>query len=144
LKVRTFSMKDYVQVRALWEASGLEIRPGDSKEEVRKKVRRDPELFLVAEERGKIVGTAMGGWDGRRGWIYHLGVLPGSQRKGVATAVVRELERRMKRKGVPKVNAVVFNWNERSKRFFEKMGYAADTVSTKYGKSLVKQDPGCV
>lgn len=141
MMVRTFRMKDYDQVRALWEAARLEMRPGDSREEVKQKIKRDPELFLVAEERGKVVGTAMGAWDGRRGSIYHLAVLPRSQRNGVATAVITELERRMREKGVFRVNATVYDWNRPSKRFFEQMGYKADRVSVRYGKPLGKEDP---
>jgi ribosomal protein S18 acetylase RimI-like enzyme len=139
LRVRAFRLDDYEQVRALWVATGLEIRPGDSKEEIRSKLERDPELFLVAEEGGKTVGTAMGTWDGRRGWIYHLGVLPGWQRKGVATALVREVEARMRAKGVLKVNAIVYEDNERSSRFFVKAGYAVERRSVIHGKFLAQK-----
>lgn len=67
LRVRTFRIEDYQEVRALWVASGLEIRPGDGLMEIQLKLRRDPELFLVAETEGKIVGSVIGAWDGRRG-----------------------------------------------------------------------------
>lgn len=77
----------------------------------------------------------MGAWDGRRGWIYHLGVSPGFQRKGVASALVKEVEARMTKKGVLKVNAVVFRTNERSLRFF-KSGYVRDDSSILHGKLL--------
>ncbi len=136
MRVRQFSMEDYRAVRALWVESGLEIRPGDSEAEVERKVSRDAELFLVAEEKGRIVGTVMGAWDGRRGWIYHLGVLPAFQRKGVASALVKEVEERMTRKGVLKVNAVVFKTNDRSLRFFRKAGYDLDDRSLLHGKLL--------
>ena len=65
----------------------------------------------------------MGAWDGRRGWIYHLGVRPRHQRRSVGTRLIREVETRMKRKGVLKVNALIFPWNESSIRFFSKIGY---------------------
>ena len=136
MKIREFSMRDYARVRRVWEESGLEIRPGDSREEVRRKVSRDRDLFLVAEEGGTIVGTAMGAWDGRRGWIYHLGVLPGHQRKGIAARLVGEIERRMRAKGVPKVNAIVYDDNAASLSLFRKMGYAADRRSVLHGKLL--------
>ena len=136
MRVRQFSMDDYAEVRALWVESGLEIRPGDSEDQIRSKLKRDPDLFLVAEDRGKIVGTAMGTWDGRRGWIYHLGVLPGSQRKGVASALVAEVEARMKTKGVLKVNAIVYKTNTKSLNFFRKSGYASDERALILGKTL--------
>lgn len=135
-KIRSFKIDDYKSVRGLWERSGLEIRPGDGKAEVRTKTTRDPELFLVAEEDDRIVGTVMGAWDGRRGWLYHLGVLPEYQRTGLATALVAEAEKRMKAKGVIKVNAHVIKTNAHSRAFFEKAGYTADKSLVFYGKYL--------
>jgi len=130
-------MKDYNEVVSVWKESGLRKSPGDSRDEIRIKIRRDPELFLVAEDNdGKIIGTLLGGWDGRRGWIHHLGVIPFHQRSGVATKLVEEVERRMKRKGVVKVNAMVYESNGRSLKFFEKMGYEIDRTLLKHGKEL--------
>ncbi len=121
----------------MWKQSGLRKTLGDDRDDIRMKIRRDPELFLVAEDSdGKIIGTLLGGWDGRRGWIHHLGVIPSHQRSGVATKLVKEVERRMKRKGVVKVNALVYASNDRSLKFFEKMGYEMDRTLLKHGKEL--------
>jgi len=124
LKIRTFDITDYPKVAEVWSEAGLEFRPGDREDEIRVKIQRDPELFLVAEERGRIVGSVMGAWDGRRGWIYHLGVRPSNQRRRVATKLIEEVESRMKKKGVLKVNALIFPWNDTSMGFFSKIGYA--------------------
>jgi ribosomal protein S18 acetylase RimI-like enzyme len=134
LRIRNFRIGDYREVRALWVAAGLEVRPGDGRKQIQLKLTRDPDLFLVADAGGKIVGTVMGAWDGRRGWIYHLGVLPEFQRKGVATRLVREVERRMKAKGVVKVNASIYKWNKRSIAFFNANGYETDVMTVHVGK----------
>ena len=123
MKVRTFAIEDYPVVRKLWEEAGLEIRPGDEPEGIARKLTRDSEFFLVAEEEGEVVGTVMGAWDGRRGWIYHLGVRADSRRRGVATKLIRELEARMKKAGVVKVNALIYPGNVVSESFFTKAGY---------------------
>lgn len=136
LRVRTFRVGDYQEVKALWKESGLEIRPGDSREEIRLKLKRDPHLFLVAETGSRIVASVIGAWDGRRGWIYHLGVLPSYQRKGIASKLVREVERRMKERGVVKVNASVYRWNRRSIAFFRKSGYEPNLETIQFGKFL--------
>lgn len=133
-------MRDYEEVRGIWEASGLEIRPGDGREEVRRKLGWDRELFLVAEERGRLVGTVMGAWDGRRGWIYHIGVLPDRQRRGIGRSLLTELERRMRAKGVVKVNAIVYEDNERSLGLFGSLGYARDRRAVFHGKILSVED----
>ena len=130
-------MKDYDEVVSVWMQSGLRKTLGDTRDQIWMKIRRGPELFLVAEDNdGKIIGTLLGGWDGRRGWIHHLGVIPSHQRSGVATKLVKEVERRMKRKGVVKVNALVYESNGRSLKFFEKMGYEIDRTLLKHGKEL--------
>ncbi len=134
LKVRTFRMDDYPRVRAVWKGSGLEIRPGDSRKEIGLKVKRDPEFFLVGEVDGRIVASVIGAWDGRRAYIYHLGVLPAFQRLGVASQLVREVERRMKAKGVVKVNASIYRWNMKSLAFFRANGYETDTNTVHVGK----------
>jgi ribosomal protein S18 acetylase RimI-like enzyme len=128
LKVRTFEKGDYQKVRTLWIDSGLEIRPGDDPEGIARKMKRDRELFLVAEEDGEIIGSVMGAWDGRRGWIYHLGVRPNRHRMGVATHLIKELEARMKKAGIPKVNALIYPWNAVSVEFFTSAGYAVEDM----------------
>ena len=140
MKVREFAMKDYPEVRRIWEESGLEIRPGDGRDEIRFKLRRDRELFLVAEERGCLVGTVMGAWDGRRGWIYHIGVLPGSQRRGIGRTLLEEVEKRMRAKGVYKVNAIIYDDNLPSLGLFESLGYARDAKAVFHGKILTRED----
>ncbi len=129
-------MEDYPQVRKVWEQSGLAIRPGDRPGEVKAKLRRDPGLFLVAVDEGMIVGAVIGAWDGRRGWLYHLGVLPKNQREGVASMLVAEVLNRMRKKGVSKVNAVVYRSNARSLAFFGKMGFIPDPESVLHGLVL--------
>ena len=136
MKIRKFSMRDYEEVRRVWEESGLEIRAGDSRDEVRRKVSRDRDLFLVAEEGGRIVGTAMGAWDGRRGWIYHLGVLPEHQRRGIGRMLVGEIEKKMIAKGVPKVNAIIFSDNAASLALFRSLGFILERRSVLHGKML--------
>ncbi len=136
MRIRKFRLKDYDSVLNLWKESGLLFRPGDRIEEIAQKIKRDPELFLIGEEKGSIVATVLGAWDGRRGWIYHLAVGPGLQGKGLGTKLIGELEKRMKRKGVLKVNAIVYHDNLKSIGFFKKLGYQLDDRSLIFGKHL--------
>ncbi len=136
MKTREFSMKDFVAVSQLWRRSGLEIRPGDSKEELRRKLERDSDLFLVAEEDSKIVGSIIGAWDGRRGWIYHLAVDPRFRRRHFAKKMLLEIERRMREKGVPRVHTMVFVWNAPSLNLFEGIGYERQSDLVLMGKTL--------
>ena len=74
---REFVLSDYDAVSALWNTvEGIEICEGDSREEIAAYLKRNAGLSRVAELEGKIVGAALCGHDGRRGWIYHLAVAP--------------------------------------------------------------------
>ena len=136
LRIREFSIEDYSEVVKLWRESGLIIRPGDELEGIRLKLERDPDLFLIAEETGAIMGVVMGAWDGRRGWINHLAVTPSQQRRGIGTALIRELENRLARKGTKKVNAQINQWNQKSIEFFKALGYEVHTDLIMIGKML--------
>ncbi|TMI16828.1 GNAT family acetyltransferase [Candidatus Bathyarchaeota archaeon] len=138
MKIREFRIEDYPMVRDLWQTAGLILRPGDELEDVKLKLQRDADLFLVAEQDDEILGSVIGGWDGRRGWIYHLAVRPEHQRKGIGIGLVREVERRLVAKGAKKVNAQVYKWNERSSEFFKAIGYDAQPDLIMIGKQLRK------
>ena len=121
IRIREFTLDDYEAARRLWDvAEGLGPVP---RYEVELKLRRDPELFLVAEEAGDLVGVVMGSFDGRRAWIFRLAVDPGRRREGIGRGLVAELEHRFVALGAPKVNLLVFTGNPGGRRFWEALGY---------------------
>jgi len=140
MNIREFLLSDYNDVVALWEASGLILRPGDELEGIKLKLQRDPDLFLVAEDQGNVVGVVMGAWDGRRGWINHLAVKPNRLRQGTGRALIRELERRLVDKGAKKVNAQVYRSNKKSLEFFKSLGYEVHSDLIMIGKQLKNRE----
>jgi ribosomal protein S18 acetylase RimI-like enzyme len=136
LHIREFQVADYEDVLGLWKAAGLILRPGDELDGIMTKLGRDPDLFLVAEDGGEIVGVVMGAWDGRRGWINHLAVKPNHQRKGIGHALIGELEKRLFRKGAKKVNAQIYRSNTNSFNFFKSCGYEVHSDLVMIGKQL--------
>lgn len=136
--LREFAMADYDAVHALWcdAGGGVSLRPSDERDEVAKKLARDPDLFLVAEEEGRIIGVVMGAWDGRRGWLHHLVVAHGARGRGIAAALVTEVERRLQAKGCLKVNLLVHAGNEAARRLYRRLGYDDMTGIVAMGKEL--------
>ena len=134
--VREFKIGDYDAVVELWKDAKLITRPGDDRSGIELKVQRDPDLFLVATDDEDVIGVVMGAWDGRRGWINHLAVRPGKQRKGIGKLLIGELEKRLKRKGAKKVNAQIYQWNTESIEFFKAVGYEVHADLIMIGKIL--------
>lgn len=118
---------DYERVIGLWQTieTGMHIGPSDAPEEIKKKIERDPDLFLVAEQDGRIVATIIGAFDGRRGMIYHLAVHNAFRRQGIGQALLAEVEKRLKEKGCIKCLLMIFEDNETAKKFYEESGWKA-------------------
>lgn len=136
--IRTFRFpEDVAAARWLWEnsAPGVHLGRSDEPEEIARKLQRDPELFLVAESDGKLIGTVIGGYDGRRGLIYHLTVHPDYRGRGVGSALMDEVERRLAKLGCLKSYLLVMPGAEEVHAFYQKRGWSRMDV-TIFGKEL--------
>jgi ribosomal protein S18 acetylase RimI-like enzyme len=138
LILREFQLStDYSRVITLWQNAGpgIHIRRSDEKEEMIKKLQRDPDLFLVAEADGRIIGSVLGGFDGRRGMVYHLAVDDAFRKKGIGTVLMVELERRMKQKGCIRTYLLVTHDNVDAIHFYESQRWEQMDLLI-YGKDL--------
>ena len=139
IQLREFRFpEDYASVRKLWEnaGSGVQLRRSDESEEIQKKLQHDPDLFLVAELDGILIGTVIGGFDGRRGLIYHLAVRHDLRKKGIGSLLMDEVERRLKDKGCVKSYLLVTAENKQAMRFYEKRSWEHMESVRLYGKDL--------
>jgi ribosomal protein S18 acetylase RimI-like enzyme len=138
LSLREFQFdSDYSKIIDLWNQAGpgIHVRRSDEPAELKKKVQRDPDLFLVAERDHQIIGTVLGGYDGRRGMIYHLAVLESYRKRGIGALLMKELEKRMKAKGCIRSYLLVTHDNLEAIRFYENMGWEQLDLAV-YGKDL--------
>jgi ribosomal protein S18 acetylase RimI-like enzyme len=97
---------------------------------------RDADLFMVAEADGKIVGSVLGGFDGRRGMMYHLAVAREYRQQGIGALLVDELERRLRAKGCIRYYLLVTKDNLEAIRFYEQRGWMRMDLYA-YGKDLL-------
>ena len=72
---------------------------------------------------GEVIGSVLGGFDGRRGMMYHLAVDHQYRQQGVASALVDELERRLRAKGCIRYYLLVTTDNDPAIRFYERRGW---------------------
>lgn len=124
--LRTFDFdRDWDSVQRVWArcGPGVQFSRSDAPEEIRKKLERDPDLFVVAEAEGAVVGAVMGGFDGRRGLVYHLAVVPEQRRQGIGIALMNEVEARLKAKGCLKCYLLVTRENAAVVEFYRTLGW---------------------
>jgi ribosomal protein S18 acetylase RimI-like enzyme len=125
VKIRELTVDDYDALCALWEEAGLPFKPNgrDRRERIAREIEGPCSVFLVAEDEGDLVGAVLGTHDGRKGWINRLAVLPAHRRKGIATALVSEVEKRLSERGIEIFAGQIEDWNETSMLLFERLGY---------------------
>jgi ribosomal protein S18 acetylase RimI-like enzyme len=125
--IRPFDLdRDYEAALRLWRTvgPGVNVSPSDSRDALALKLTRDPDLFLVADdEAGQLIGTVIGGFDGRRGLVYHLAVAAGHRGRGLGTALMAELERRLKAKGCYKYYLLITPDNPSVADFYRRLDW---------------------
>ena len=132
--VREFQGRDGDQLRALWKEAGLGSA-GDDDAGLRRFAAKNPGLLLVAAQGDRIVASALGGWDGRRGWIYHVATAASHRRSGLATRLVRQIEAKLATIGAPRVNVLVGSDNRDGLRLWKALGYA-ERPTRQYARDL--------
>ena len=134
MQIRPYRPADEAAVIALWRECGL-VRWSDPQKDIARKLKVNPEWFLVGEIDGQVMATCMVGYEGHRAWINLLGVAPAHQRGGYGRALVAEAERLMRTVGCAKINLQVLSTNAKVIAFYERLGFATDHVVS-MGKRL--------
>jgi ribosomal protein S18 acetylase RimI-like enzyme len=135
MEIRPFDPVDEEDVVRLWEKCGLAVPWNDPHRDIDRKLRVQPELFLVGLVEGKIVATAMAGYEGHRGWVNYLAVHPDRQRDGIGRLMMDAVEERLRALGCPKINVQVRRSNRGVIDFYKSVGFADDDVVS-LGKRL--------
>jgi ribosomal protein S18 acetylase RimI-like enzyme len=128
MQIRTAVLDDAASLIELWAAAGLKFRPADVPAELQAILARDPELVVVAEDTDGLAAAVLGTFDGRRGWVNRLATRPGRRGRGLASAVLAELERRLAAQGCRKVNLLIELGNERVAGFYRRHGFTEDQL----------------
>jgi ribosomal protein S18 acetylase RimI-like enzyme len=137
MEIRIYRQDDFDEVLTLWERCDL-LRPwNDPEMDIERKQNHSPELFLVAEVGGEVVGSVMGGYDGHRGSAYYLGVHPDYRGRGIANALINRLEKKLIARGCPKINLMVRAENDAVVSMYEKLDYEIQDALT-LGKRLIE------
>jgi len=141
VKIRAFEPTDEDSVLTLWRRCDL-VRPwNDPSKDIRRKLRVQPEMFLVGVLDGILVATLMAGYEGHRGWVNYLAVAPEHRRRGLGRALMTEAERLLSAIGCPKLNLQVRGGNASAIEFYRRLGYRVDDAIS-LGKRLERDEAG--
>ena len=124
MTIRPATGADRSGVVALWETVFPDDPPHNAPSKVfAAKLTVKDDMLLVAVDEDTIVGTTMAGYDGFRGWLHKVAVLPQYQRRGVAAALVRRAIVALRDAGCTKVNLQVRATNSEVRGFYQSLGF---------------------
>ncbi|MHC4698854.1 MAG: GNAT family acetyltransferase [Planctomycetota bacterium] len=127
MEIRPYSESDAEAVASLWREVFPDAPSWNHPEtDIRRKLAVQREFFLVATDGSDLVGTAMAGYDGHRGWVYYVAVSPRHRRQGIGAALMRSVEERLTSFGCPKLNLQVRASNDDVVAFYRKLGYQVE------------------
>ena len=135
LLIRPYQNKDEKDVIGLWHSCDLVVPWNNPKTDIDRKLKVNPDLFLVGLIGEQVIATVMGGYEGHRGWINYLAVAPKYQKQGFGAMMMQAIEKKLILLGCPKINLQVRVGNIASIKFYEQLGFSSDKVIS-MGKRL--------
>src|SRR6478735_9018685 len=124
MRITELTIDHYEEAIALFmRTPGVSVRDADSEEATARYLSRNPGLSFVAEKGGRIIGSAMCGHDGRRGYLQHVVVDPPHRGCGIAHALVTRCLDRLEESGIVKVHIDVLVTNDLANEYWKKKGW---------------------
>jgi ribosomal protein S18 acetylase RimI-like enzyme len=133
--IRPCRPEEGVALLDLWYHADASPSPTDTPEQVAEVIQDAAAIVLVAVDRDLLVGSVIGAWDGWRGNIYRLAVLPSYRRRGIARALVAEVERCLADRGARRISALVEHDHPWAVGFWDSL-YEPDPRMIRYIKKV--------
>lgn len=124
IRYREIFLQDYDKLMNLWgKSKGIKLRSEDNSENIERFLLHNPGICFVAlNEEDEVIGSILCGYDGKRGYVYHLAVDKNYRRNKIASNLVLLVKTEMKKRGVPKLSFVVIKENLQSVQFWLRLG----------------------
>ncbi|MBE2315908.1 GNAT family acetyltransferase [Solirubrobacter sp. CPCC 204708] len=126
--IRPLAAGDREAAVALWHACGLTRPWNDPHADFSRAAEGPSSAVLGAFEDTTLIGSAMVGHDGHRGWVYYLGVHPEHRQRHLGRALMDACEAWVRERGVPKIEVMVRGDNAATRGFYEALGYGLEDV----------------
>lgn len=122
-QIRRATLADHEAIYAIWEEARL--RTVDQ-QEWDTLIASPAAIVLVAEEEGAIEGAIVASFDGWRAYIYHVAVVPGSRRRGVAQQLFEAAHEHLTSVGTHLVYVMVELNNDSGQALLKSMDYHSE------------------
>ncbi|MCH5461962.1 GNAT family N-acetyltransferase [Secundilactobacillus sp. HBUAS58055] len=138
MKIRLMVPEDYESAYQLWSRTpGMNLNSLDNSfEGIKKIIDRNPTLCYVAEDQQQIVGTLLGGTDGRKGYFYHTAIDEHYRGQHIGSQLIQSVLKGFKEQGVQKVGLFTTNDNPAGKAFWEHLGFSERSDITYLDKDI--------
>ncbi len=127
VRIRVCTEGDVAGLAALWAAVFPDARVWNQPAVsiARKRALAD-DLLFVAVQGDAVLGAVAAGYDGVRGWIYHLAVAPAARRQGIGRALLQAAEAALRARGCPKINLQILADNAAVSAFYARLGFVVE------------------
>lgn len=120
-----FTLDHYDEVLTLWRNTpGICVRDADSREAIARYLARNPGLsFIALSGDNRVIGSALSGHDGRRGYLQHVVVEPAFRNRGIAHALVTRCLGALAAEGIAKMHVDVLTDNDLANAYWLRRGW---------------------
>jgi ribosomal protein S18 acetylase RimI-like enzyme len=137
LAIRAAGAADVNGVLKLWrQARSPAAVTQDTEQAVATLLAHEGSVLLVAEHDHHIVGSLIVAWDGWRGNMYRLAVVPHLRRQGIARRLIDEAHHHLRRIGAHRVTALVAHEEEEATAVWRSVGYEYDANIWRFVRNL--------
>ncbi len=125
IEYRGLRSDDWERMIHIWSVSGLRVKPQgrDSREHIAGEIARNPDWLIGAYDGDTLIGLIIGTYDGRRGCLNRLAVLPEYRHRGIARRLVELCDQRLRQAGALIVYGLIDRENDASRSLFSGLGY---------------------
>lgn len=138
IKVCDLTVKDVPAALALWlSIPELHINKNfDTEQRIRRFIEHNPGLSSAAFDGDLLVGALLCGQDGRRGFIYHIGVLPNYRRRGIARRMAHRSFEALRAQDIDSCFLFTYEGNFAAQNFWKSIGFEYAPHVMYHSKSL--------
>ena len=136
IAIRKGNVEDIDAVLALWKIATTMPSATDDAAGIEHLLTHSPDGLILAFDGDALVGSVIALFDGWRGAMYRLAVIPSHRRRGIATRLVDEGERQLRARGARRLHMVIAPDEPRAEAFWRHAGYDEHSGAKRFTKTL--------